>query len=220
MADELKPYLKDFLLYLLIIIIVIAGLTFLISQKPTAESDKKEATGSSQVNYKQYSTPPKMEIDTAKKYIAKLTTNKGAISVELFAKEAPNAVNNFVFLAKEGFYDGTKFHRIVKHFMIQGGDPQGDGTGGPGYTFPDEPISRDYKRGIVAMANRGPDTNGSQFFIMLKDNDLPKQYVIFGQVTSGLDVIDKIAQTPVADNGMGEKSKPTEEVKIEKITIQ
>ncbi len=220
MADELKPYLKDFLLYLLIIIIVIAGLTFLISQKPTSNNENKEATGSSSVAYKQYSTPPKMEIDVSKKYTAKLTTGKGVISVELFAKEAPNAVNNFVFLAKEGFYDGTKFHRIVKDFMIQGGDPQGDGAGGPGYTFPDEPITRDYKRGIIAMANRGPDTNGSQFFIMLKDNDLPKQYVIFGQVTSGLDVVDKIAQTPVADNGMGEISKPTEEIKVEKIVIQ
>jgi len=104
--------------------------------------------------------------------------------------------------------------------MIQGGDPKGDGTGGPGYRFADEKITRDYKRGIIAMANSGPNTNGSQFFIMHKDTDLPKNYVIFGQVVKGIEVIDKIAETQTVDNGLGEQSKPTKEIKIEKITIK
>ncbi len=177
-----------------------------------------EATKSA-VLKKQYASPPKMEISEGKKYQANIITNKGSFKIELFAKEAPRTVNNFVFLAKEGFYDGTIFHRVVKDFMIQGGDPKGDGTGGPGYTFPDEKITKDYKRGIVAMANRGPNTNGSQFFIMHKDYELPKQYVIFGQVIDGMETVDKIAELPVVDNGLGEKSKPTEEVKIEKIEI-
>ena len=160
-----------------------------------------------------------MTIDAKKKYAASLVTSKGSISVELFASEAPNTVNNFVFLARDGFYDQTTFHRVVKDFMIQGGDPKGDGTGGPGYKFADEKVTRDYKRGIVAMANAGPDTNGSQFFIMHKDYDLPKNYVIFGQVTKGIEVVDTITETPTGSGPGGEQSKPTEKITIIKASI-
>ncbi|OIO15743.1 peptidylprolyl isomerase [Candidatus Gottesmanbacteria bacterium CG11_big_fil_rev_8_21_14_0_20_37_11] len=161
-----------------------------------------------------------MEIDINRKYTADIITSLGEIQIELFSKETPVTVNNFIFLSKQGFYDNTIFHRIIKDFMIQGGDPKGDGTGGPGYRFADEKITRDYKRGIIAMANSGPNTNGSQFFIMHKDTDLPKNYVIFGQVVKGIEVIDKIAETQTVDNGLGEQSKPTKEIKIEKITIK
>ncbi len=122
----------------------------------------------------------------------KLSTGKGSIIIELFGN-SPIAASNFVNLVNKGFYDGLTFHRREEGFVIQGGDPRGDGTGGPGYTFVDEPVTRDYMRGIVAMANAGPNTNGSQFFIMLADApQLPKQYTIFGKVVEGMDVVDQI----------------------------
>lgn len=171
---------------------------------------------------KVYDKAPEMNIDTSKKYLAKMETNKGIIELELDPKETPKTVNNFVFLAREGFYDGVKFHRMVKDFMIQGGDPAGTGSGGPGYKFDDEKFTADYVPGTVAMANSGPNTNGSQFFIMTGDysgGKLPKNYTIFGKVVSGMDVVQKIAAIPTVDNGQGEQSKPTEEVKINKISI-
>jgi len=124
----------------------------------------------------------------------RLKTDKGLIVFELLDAEAPKTVSNFVALAKSGFYDGLTFHRVVPGFVIQGGDPEGTGMGGPGYKFEDEPVRLEYDAGIVAMANAGPNTNGSQFFIMLEDNpSLPKQYTIFGRVTQGLDVVRSIA---------------------------
>ncbi len=124
----------------------------------------------------------------------RLETDKGTIVFELLDGEAPKTVSNFVALAKSGFYDGLTFHRVVPGFVIQGGDPSGNGTGGPGYKFEDEPVRLDYKAGIVAMANAGPDTNGSQFFIVLEDQPtLPKAYTIFGRVTSGMDAVRAIA---------------------------
>lgn len=123
-----------------------------------------------------------------------IETEKGNITFTLFADTAPKTVSNFVYLTGEGYYDGLTFHRREEGFVIQGGDPNGNGTGGPGYSFEDElDDERTYTRGIVAMANRGPDTNGSQFFIMLDDVALPKSYSIFGEVTSGMDVVDQIA---------------------------
>lgn len=122
----------------------------------------------------------------------RITTDKGVIIFELFPGEAPKTVSNFVYLAKGGFYDGLTFHRYEPGFVIQGGDPNGNGTGGPGYRFEDEPVKRPYDRGIVAMANAGPDTNGSQFFIMLADVPLPPSYTVFGKVTKGMDVVDQI----------------------------
>lgn len=154
-----------------------------------------------------------------KKYTAVLKTSAGEITVELSADKTPVTVNNFVSLAKKNFYNNTIFHRTVNGFMIQGGDPKGDGTGGPGYQFNDEPFEGEYTRGVVAMANAGPNTNGSQFFIMHQDNPLPKNYVIFGRVTAGIEVVDKIATAPVEQSPTGEMSKPVNPVKVESIKI-
>jgi cyclophilin family peptidyl-prolyl cis-trans isomerase len=168
---------------------------------------------------KTYSAPPPMTIDQNKTYTATIKTNYGDIVIQLLPKEAPITVNNFVFLARAGFYDGVKFHRVVKGFMIQGGDPTGTGAGGPGYKFQDElPTTRNYTKGTIAMANAGPNTNGSQFFIMLANYPLPKSYSIFGQVTSGQDVVDKIGNVPVKVAN-GENSSPTVDVHIITVTI-
>ena len=177
---------------------------------------------------KQYSQPPPMIIDISKvgeqhqiEYVAHINTSKGTIKVRLLAKEAPLTVNNFVFLAREGYYDNTPFHRIIQGFMIQGGDPTGTGSGGPGYTFEDEPVTRNYSRGTLAMANRGPNTNGSQFFIMHKTNlGLPKQYTIFGIALEGMKVVDAIADTPVTTSPGGEASRPTQEIIIKSIDVK
>lgn len=164
---------------------------------------------------------PKMQINATKTYTATLTTSEGDITIELFTDKIPITVNNFVSLAKKNFYDNTIFHRVISGFMIQGGDPKGDGTGGPGYTFADEKFEGEYTRGTVAMANAGPDTNGSQFFIMHEDNlTMPKNYVIFGQVTNGMDVVDKIATSEVGTNASGEMSKPINPVKIKSVKIE
>jgi cyclophilin family peptidyl-prolyl cis-trans isomerase len=170
---------------------------------------------------KQWSSPPEMQIDPAKRYTATLETTKGTIQLELLASEAPRTVNNFVFLAREGYYDGVPFHRIMKNFMIQTGDPTGTGTGGPGYRFADEPVQRRYEPGIVAMANAGPNTNGSQFFIVHGQNvGLPPKYTIFARVIDGFKIVDAIANTPVRASRSGESSSPTEDVRINSVTIQ
>lgn len=166
---------------------------------------------------KMYTVAPEMVIDAAKKYTATLKTGAGDIVVELNAKEVPITVNNFVFLAREKFYDGTIFHRTIPDFMIQGGDPNGTGMGGPGYKFADEPFSGTYTRGTVAMANSGPNTNGSQFFIMHQDSPLPPNYVIFGKVLSGLEAVDQIANAPTKPGGEG--SSPVTPVKIQTVEI-
>lgn len=158
--------------------------------------------------------PPLMTIDPKKLYTALIHTDKGDIEITLNAKETPITVNNFVSLARSEFYNGTPFHRVIKGFMIQGGDPNGDGTGGPGYKFNDEPITGAYLRGTVAMANAGPNTNGSQFFIMHADYPLPKNYVIFGNVTHGIEVVDAIATAPVTQSPSGEQSKPITPVHV------
>ena len=147
---------------------------------------------------KQYDSAPDVAIDLSKTYSATIHTNHGDISVDLFAGEAPQTVNNFVFLASEGFYDSVIFPRVVPGFVIQGGDPTGSGKGGPGYRFRDElDHPRPYTRGTLAMANAGPNTNGSQFFICLEDVGLPHAYTIFGKVTSGMEAVDSIASTPL-----------------------
>jgi len=164
-------------------------------------------------------TPSGKTTQNEKVTTAILHTTDGDISIELDTKNMPMTTSNFLSLAKNNFYNKTIFHRAIKGFMIQGGDPKGDGTGGPGYKFPDEPFQGSYTRGTVAMANSGPNTNGSQFFIMHKDYPLPHQYVIFGQVTEGLDVVDKIATAKVTANDMGEESKPVKPVKINSVEI-
>lgn len=162
---------------------------------------------------------PEMQIDTNKTYKAVLSTTEGTITINLHADKTPITVNNFVYLAQQDFYNQTVFHRIIKGFMIQGGDPKGDGTGGPGYRFPDEPFEGEYKRGVVAMANAGPNTNGSQFFIMHQDYPLPKNYVIFGEVTEGIEVVDKIVEAPVTKSIAGESSTPVNPVTIKSVVI-
>jgi peptidylprolyl isomerase len=162
---------------------------------------------------------PAMQIDQNKKYSAVVKTGEGDISIDLSVKKTPITVNNFVALARENFYNGLIFHRVMKDFMIQGGDPKGDGSGGPGYKFEDEKLEGKYTRGTVAMANSGSNTNGSQFFIIHNDHDLPGKYVIFGHVSSGMDTVDKIASAEAVDNGAGEKSKPVSPVKIESVEI-
>ena len=152
---------------------------------------------------------------------ATMHTNHGAIEVELFDDDAPKTVDNFVKLAGDGFYDGATFHRVIPDFMIQGGDPTGTGTGGPGYKFADETVRKDYEPGTLAMANAGPNTNGSQFFICHADlrGRLPKNYTIFGKVTSGIDVVNTIGKTPTKRGAGGENSTPAEPITIEKVTI-
>jgi len=174
---------------------------------------------------KQYQNPPEMQISKEKNYVATIHTTKGDIKVQLFASEAPKTVNNFVFLAKDGYYDGVKFHRVIKSFMIQTGDQLGNGMGGPGYQFEDElpPVKR-YQPGIVAMANAGRNTNGSQFFICSGEdstylNSTPN-YTVFGEVIDGMDVVDAIASTPVGPSFGGEMSSPKEAVLMNNVDIE
>jgi cyclophilin family peptidyl-prolyl cis-trans isomerase len=160
---------------------------------------------------------------------ATIDTDRGPITIEFLPSDAPKAVENFRLLAEHGYYDGLTFHRIVKGFMIQGGDPAGDGTGGQsawGEPFADE-INRQsalyrggYRRGLVAMANAGPNTNGSQFFIMHQDYELPPDYVVFARVTSGMEAVDAIASTPTTLGDDGGMSKPTTPQMMKKVTVQ
>lgn len=151
---------------------------------------------------------------------ATITTNKGVITVQLFQNDAPKTVENFMTLAGKKFYDGVIFHRVISGFMIQGGDPTGTGMGGPGYKFEDElnaateSYKTGYVRGTLAMANAGPNTNGSQFFIMHKDYPLPHAYTIFGRVTSGMEVVDAIAATQTDQN-----DRPLEEIKMISVVV-
>ena len=180
---------------------------------------ESENKGESMSEEKVYNSAPDMNIDLSKNYTATLETNLGKIKIEFFVKDAPNTVNNFVSLSNDGYYNGVIFHRVINGFMIQGGDPSGTGHGDfgkyPGYEFEDELNNKiAYEKGIVAMANRGPNTNGSQFFIMHQDYPLPYQYTIFGKVVEGLDVVDKIANVQT-----GEADKPIEDVVIETVVI-
>jgi len=149
---------------------------------------------------KQYSTPPEMTIDPSKVFTVKLETSRGDIELELYAEHAPKTVNNFVFLINESFYDGVTFHRVIDKFMIQGGDPEGTGRGGPGYRFEDELVDNPLKHEskVISMANAGPNTNGSQFFIThLPTPHLDGKHTVFGKVTQGVDVVDAIRQGDV-----------------------
>jgi cyclophilin family peptidyl-prolyl cis-trans isomerase len=163
---------------------------------------------------KQYAAPPPLTIDLARKYVATIETSAGTMTAELFAEDAPLTVNNFVFLARDGYYADVIFHRVIAGFMIQGGDPTGTGMGGPGYKFADEPVKRKYLRGTLAMANAGPNTNGSQFFIMHADYPLPPNYTIFGKLTAGEEVVDTIANAP-----KGAQDRPQSPTTILSVTI-
>src|SRR5919107_185812 len=146
-----------------------------------------------------YDAPPPMTIDPERRYDAEMVTSKGTIRISLDPAAAPKAVNNFVFLAREGFYDGVTFHRVIPGFVLQGGDPEGTGRGGPGYRFADElPKPGRYELGSLAMANAGPNTNGSQFFVISGPSGvgLPPQYSLFGKVVKGLDVLAQMESVP------------------------
>ena len=173
----------------------------------------------------QWDSPPEMTIDADTEYLVTVETTHGTMKGRLFPDIAPIAVNNFVFLAKQGYFDGLIVHRIVKGFVLQSGDPTGTGTGGPGYQIQDDPVPADsnYVKGAFAMANKGvPGTGGSQFFITLDDltGRLPKQYALFGVVEEGLDVIDAINDVETTVGSSGENSKPTEDVRVLSVTVE
>lgn len=194
-----------------------------------ASQNGSQPTGQNAANQEQpakksWSSPPEMKIDPNKSYQATVTTSKGTFTIELFAKDAPKTVNNFVFLSKEGFYNDITFHRIIQSFMVQTGDPLGNGTGGPGYKFEDElNTPHQYGPGIVAMANSGKNTNGSQFFICTGEDsaslNMQPNYTIFGKVVEGMDVVQNIAATPVKKGSEPTPSVPTEKVTILSIAI-
>ena len=196
-------------------------LVFIFCGEDTTEVTKIETTEVIEMtNDKTYSAPPEMNINESANYSAVIETNFGKIEIELFTDIAPITVNNFVNLSNDGYYDNVIFHRVIKGFMIQGGDPSGTGHGEmgkyPGYEFQDElnnPMK--YEKGIVAMANRGPNTNGSQFFIMHEDYPLPYDYTIFGKVSNGIDIVDSIANVQT-----GDLDKPIDDVVINNIAIK
>jgi cyclophilin family peptidyl-prolyl cis-trans isomerase len=195
----------------------------LIEETPPPPEEEETTTPPTEIDgIMQWSSPPPMTIDPDKEYEATIKTNFGDIVVQFFPKDAPLAVNNFVFLSRQGFYDGVTFHKVVKDYIITTGDPTGTGRGGPGYTFPDEEVTREYVAGTVAMLTFGPDTNGSQFFITLINlsNLLPKMYTIFGQVTDGFDVLQEIGDVPVTASETGGLSKPAVDVHIDTIIIE
>ena len=199
--------------------LILSMLLFIFCGEDASEETTVEATIETteeiEMTYdKTYSAPPAMNINESANYSAVIETSLGSIEIELFTDIAPITVNNFVNLSKDGYYDNVIFHRVIKGFMIQGGDPSGTGHGEmgkyPGYEFQDElnnPMQ--YEKGIVAMANRGPNTNGSQFFIMHVDYPLPYDYTIFGKVSNGIDVVDAIANVQT-----GDMDKPVDDVVI------
>ncbi|MEJ7900747.1 MAG: peptidylprolyl isomerase [Thermomicrobiales bacterium] len=207
-------------------VLIAAGLSSLGAGPALAQNQQCwTSEPSTEAGYPQWPDPPQTVIDPDKAYVASIDTNRGDIVVELAASEAPDTVNNFVCLARAGFYEVTVFHRIIANFMIQGGDPTGTGTGGPGYQFEDELPEGEtpYVRGTVAMANAGENTNGSQFFIVQADQPagFTPNYSIFGRVTEGLDVLDAISQAPVGPNPQsGEPSEPQVTLGIRSITIE
>ena len=207
-------------------IILLALITFISCSNESdtlnesVQLNANEQEGDVLSNNKVYDSMPEMNIDISKKYTAVIKTSMGDMSIEFFTEDAPMTVNNFINLSRDGYYDNVIFHRVISGFMIQGGDPSGTGHGEmgkyPGYKFEDELNNqRSYDKGILAMANAGPDTNGSQFFIMHVNYPLPYQYTIFGFVTDGLDVIDKIASVETGDG-----DKPVNDVVIETVEVR
>lgn len=198
-------------------LLLIVGVVYSLSNQYNNQINQTGLDGGLQISTSDTMKKPKLSINTKKTYTALMKTTAGDMTIELFANETPITVNNFVTLSKKNFYKNVIFHRTIKGFMIQGGDPTGTGSGGPGYKFEDEPFDGEYTRGTLAMANAGPDTNGSQFFIMHKDTPLPKDYTIFGRVIEGLKTVDVIAEAPTKPEGEG--SSPVKPVKILSVTI-
>jgi cyclophilin family peptidyl-prolyl cis-trans isomerase len=205
-----------------LIVLLVLGVAAVVSGGGSGKSTPAKAAGpcpQAKPPQRSYPSPPPMSIDAAKTYTAEIKTNQGTMVATLDPAKAPNTVNNFVFLARNNFFDCLNFHRVVPGFVLQGGDPKGDGTGDPGYKFKDElPQAGQYKVGSLAMANSGPDTDGSQFFVISGPQGvaLPPKYSLFGQVNQGLDVVTKIDAlgTPNAPN------TPREPVTIESVTIK
>ena len=210
--------------FILIILIFVFGASILFSHRNGEKPSSASVEGISfseetPQDVPQESNNLNLEREKKMSYTVTLKTTEGDIAIKLSDNETPIAVNNFVKLSKDGFYAGVIFHRVIDGFMIQGGDPKGNGTGGPGYTFDDEPFTGEYVRGTVAMANSGPNTNGSQFFIMHQDYPLPKNYTIFGQVVEGLDVVDRIATAEIVPGPSGENSTPVNPIVIESAEV-
>ncbi len=193
---------KETLFVGIFVVIILVILTFITIQYKNSNRQSVQSVVAPTTAMKKIEKPS-MIIDQKKRYQVTLKTAVGNIIFDLKTDMTPITANNFVYLAKNHFYDNTVFHRVIKDFMIQGGDPKGDGTGGPGYQFDNEEFTGEYNRGIVAMANAGRNTNGSQFFIVQKDVKMPKDYVIFGEVIQGIDIVDKIAQAPVTASAQG-----------------
>ncbi|MDP3962659.1 MAG: peptidylprolyl isomerase [bacterium] len=210
---EEKMPLSAYVTFVLAIIVIGAGYYWWSARSVETVTEQKETPGTELIQASQ----------SLKNFMHEITieTNKGKIVIETYDQDAPKAAKNFVDLASKSFYNGVIFHRVIKGFMIQGGDPTGTGRGGPGYSFEDElnpdteSYKAGYKRGVVAMANSGPDTNGSQFFIMHADYPLPNNYTIFGRVVSGMEVVDAIANTKV-----GGDDRPIEEIVMKKATVE
>lgn len=232
MQEEQKIDLKKYLIIGFILVVGFVGMSYYglnkvyvtnksSEQKATTYEEQGTPMTTESAKIKSYKSQPEMQLEKGKTYSATLHTTKGDININLFADKTPITVNNFVFLAKDNFYDNVKFHRVIKGFMIQTGDPLGNGTGGPGYRFNDEKFDGTYEPGTVAMANAGPNTNGSQFFIMQGDVQLPKNYVIFGKVAdaASLKVVNDIANVPVERSASGEMSSPKENVAINNVEI-
>ncbi len=201
-----------------LVLLTILVLLFLAGCQKQADFKEKTSNDKSATEQegKTMTEAPKMQIDENKTYTAKMQTSLGDIEIKLFAKDAPKTVNNFVALAKKDFYNDTIFHRVIKDFMIQGGDPEGTGMGGPGYRFEDEINSHKLVQGTLAMANAGPNTNGSQFFIVTAKSTpwLDGKHTAFGEVTKGMDVVMKIQGVET-----GQSDKPAEDVVIKSVTI-
>jgi cyclophilin family peptidyl-prolyl cis-trans isomerase len=225
--------MKNIILSIVVIGLVAVGGNFVFSKDKTADSTNLgieinnygTTTDSTKPVFEDgsISEPVKEEItnNNKKSNMVTIETNYGKIVFETYNSDAPNTVKNFVTLAQKGFYNGLIFHRVINGFMIQGGDPNGNGTGGPGYKFDDElnqntaSYKAGYKKGVVAMANAGPNTNGSQFFIMHQDYPLPNAYTIFGKVISGQDVVDKIANVQTGAN-----DTPVSPVTMTKVSVE
>lgn len=215
------------ILIAIIVVIVLGGLAYYAWSPRTATPEigiNSYSTTTNTVSDQKPTTEtssPIIKESNNMKHLVTIKTNLGEIKFETYDGDAPKTVENFIKLANEGFYNGVIFHRVIDGFMIQGGDPTGLGSGGPGYTFADElnpateSYKNGYKKGVVAMANAGPNTNGSQFFIMVADYPLPNNYTIFGKVISGQDVADKISLVPRGDN-----DKPLSPVTMESVTVE
>jgi cyclophilin family peptidyl-prolyl cis-trans isomerase len=225
--------IKSLILPLVVVMVIGSLIYFMSAEEPNKGTAKEEPKQENKIesagqnnSAEEQKTPElniqnnNMETTEQKQQIATIETNKGSIKIKFYPKDAPKTVENFITLAKKGFYDNVIFHRVISGFMIQGGDPTGTGMGGPGYKFEDElnpstaSYQEGYTRGTVAMANSGPNTNGSQFFIMHQDYGLPNNYTIFGKVISGMDVVDAIAATKTNSN-----DRPLQEIKMLKVTI-